>query len=60
MNYSEKFVQVMFFYFIITYFLPVILAAFNVVKNQMQWGNVSAAMSILSGVLWFSVGHKYV
>jgi len=60
MNHSEKFMQIMFFYFSITYLLPFILTVMNIVKNQMQLGNLSAIMSIISGLLWFTVGHKYV
>lgn len=59
MEYSEKFTQVMMFYVFLTYFVPVILTAMKYIKNQNEWGNVSAMMAVLSAGLWFTVGNKY-
>jgi hypothetical protein len=58
--YSEKFKQIMFFYFAMAFIIPFMVPLFNKSIGQKRVGDIYAMMSIIAVGMWFTYGRKMV
>ena len=55
---TTKFIHVMLFYLLLT-FGPLLLPLVNRTISQDTVGNIYGVMSVICGILWFTVGKNY-